>query len=1044
MKQGLLLWLLVAVSMIHAYAQTRTITGKVTDATDGSALSGVSVRVKGASEGTSTDGNGNYRLNVPESAGTLVFSFVGFGTQEKRIGGATLNMALAQNTSSLSEIVVNAPYGAIKKTAFTGSESTISARSLEKQRVTSFTRALEGLVPGIVATNGGGQPGTSASIRIRGIGSVNASSSPLYVLDGAPFDGELSSISMDDIETITVLKDAAASSLYGARAANGVVVITTKKGKGGKTKITANVRSGWMNRGIPEYDRVNQQQYYELMWEGAKNRFIAAGQTPDAAATQASQILTGPNALVYNAYNVPGTELVDPATGKLNPNAKLLWNDSWEEALYRTAPRQDVNLNIAGGSEKSDYYLSFGYIDEKGIVRNSGYNRFSTRLNLNSQMTTWLKGGANIYGALAKRNNFLAEGTYTSNPFYYTRIMGPIYPVYQRDPTGNYVTDPITGEKALDWGVPSQMGARPYAGNSNLVGSLALDDRSIKTTNVSSNAFLEAAFLKDFKFRTTLGVNYYDGYGTVYQNSQYGDAANVKGRSEKNNTRQVSYTFNQVLTWNKQFGDHGLNILAGHENYRFESNYLSATRIGFPFPGTSELAPAASADGSTSYTNNHRIEGYFSRLNYNLREKYLLSASYRRDGSSRFFEDARWGNFWSLGGAWRVSQEDFLKGRSWINELKLKTSYGEQGNEDLLDDDGDPSYYPWQSLYDITYGNAAFPGAIISSLPNQHLKWEKNRALNIGVDFALFEKLEGSIEYFNRKSDDLLFNVPLPISTGITSIASNVGALKNYGVELQLGYNVIKGNSFDWRVDVNLTHFKNKITKLAQPEIISGTKKLMVGRSVYDFWLREYAGVDPKNGDALYYQDILGSDGKPTGERKTVNNINQGTYYYHGSALPDLVGGITNSFRYRNFDLSFLLTFQLGGEFYDGNYAALMHPGTYGSNWSVDILNRWQKPGDITDIPRLQNGITNQHGTSSRFLYSATYLNVKNITLSYTLPQAMLNKAGVGSLRIFGSVDNVHLFTKHKGMDPQRAFTGVADNTYVPYRTYTLGLNLNL
>ncbi|PRY10683.1 TonB-linked SusC/RagA family outer membrane protein [Pontibacter ummariensis] len=1030
----------------QAWAQSRTITGKVTDAASGQPLPGVAVIVKGTTAGTATGVDGSYSLNVPEKGNTLVFRYIGYETKEQAIGSAsTVNVALGVNSEQLSEVVVQVPYGSVAKTAFTGSEATISSSAIQKQQVTSVTRVLEGLVPGLQTTNGGGAPGSSASVRIRGIGSINASSDPLYVVDGVPFDGTYSSISTDDIEAVTVLKDAAASALYGARAANGVIMITTKKGGKGKPRVAVNFRKGVSERGIPEYDRVNSQEYYELMWEAMRNSYAASTNpatklpyTPAEAAAAASKNIAGPNGLVYNPFNVAGDQVIDPATGKLNPSARLLYEDNWSDVLFQDATRNDLNVSISGGAENSDYYISAGYINEDGIAKFSDYDRFNSRVKLNTAVSKAVKAGMNISATLSNSNGNFADGTATANPFYFSRYMGPIYPVWQRDGEGAFVIDPATGERALDWGVPGQMGSRPYAGNSNLLGSLGLDERSTRRSEATANAYLEAKFLKNFTFKTTLGGNYYNGLGTTFQNSLFGDAANVAGRSTKSDTRQISYTFNQVLSWNKQFGSHSISALAGHENYSLESRFMSATRTGFPFPGTSELAPAATAGASTSYTDEHKLEGFFSQVSYSFADKYLLSGSFRRDGSSRFFTDSRWGNFYSIGAGWRISEENFFNAE-WVDELKLKGSYGEQGNEDV------ENYYAWQGLYGLGWNNVNAPGSIVSSLPNTNLQWEKNASFNVGADFSLFNKVQGTIEYFERTSDNLLFEVPLPTSTGIKSIWDNVGTMKNYGWEAQLGYNAISTSDFDWRVDLNLTSYKNKITKLPQEEIVNGTKKLMVGHSVYDFWLREYAGVDPANGDALYYKDVLDADGEPTGERTTTNVYNEGTYYYHGSAIPKLVGGVTNAFRYKGLDLSVLLTFQSGGKFYDANYANLMHRGSYGTHWSKDILNRWQSeenPGD-GKTPRLQNGISGQDGASTRWLFDASYLTVKNINIGYTLPKSLTGKLGGATLRVFGAVDNAVILTKNEGMDPQRSFNGTSDYTYPIYRTATVGLNAN-
>ncbi|MEI9947277.1 MAG: TonB-dependent receptor [Chitinophagaceae bacterium] len=381
----------------------------------------------------------------------------------------------------------------------------------------------------------------------------------------------------------------------------------------------------------------------------------------------------------------------------------------------------------------------------------------------------------------------------------------------------------------------------------------------------------------------------------------------------------------------------------------------------------------------------------------------------------------------------------------WLNELKLKASYGEQGNEDILFDDGTSNYYAYQNLYTLGWNNVAFPGALPAGLPNPQLVWEGNKVFNIGADFAVFKnRLQGTLEFFNRISDNLLFDVPLPPSTGNDDITKNVGTMKNYGVELQLGYNAVQSKNFDWRVDVNFTHFNNKITKLPQEEIITGTKKLMVGRSIFDFWVKDYAGVDAATGDALFYKDVLDANQKPTGERTVTNNSNNASFYYKGTAIPDLTGGVTNSFRYKDFELSCLLTFSVGSKFYDGNYASIMHFGDYGFAWHKDILQRWQKPGDITNVPRVENSLANQNPISTRYLFNGSYLNIKNVTLNYTLPKELLGRLGLSGVQIYANVDNVWLFTSRKGMDPQRSFTGTSDFSFPPFRTMTIGLNLNL
>lgn len=1040
---GLTVFLLFAGSLL---AQ-KTISGKVTDE-NGNPISNASVVVKGTSTGTTTKADGSYSLQVPANATTLIISSVNMAEQELVIGSnSVINARLVTTIQDLSEVVVTVPYGTIKKTAFTGSEATVTAKTLDRQQVTSVTKALEGLVPGIITTNGGGAPGSGASIMIRGFSSINGSSDPLYVLNGVVYDGSISALNMDDIESVTVLKDAAAIALYGARAAGGVIMMTTKSGKKGRQTFDASVRQSYLTRGIPEYDRIEAKDYYELMWEATRNTYqYGQGQTAALAGQNASAVLTDANHLVYNAYNVPGNTLIDPTTGKINPSAQLLWNDSWEDALFRTASRTNATVSLGGATDKSSYRISMGYLNEEGIMKFTDYKRYNFRVDTRTQPTTWANAGMTIDGAYTKGNGVLNSGSFTSNPFYYSRNMGPIYPVYQRNPTtGAFIIDPLTGKNALDWGVPTQMGTRPYAGNSNLLGSLALDERSNETFNGNANTFLEFKFLKNFSLKNTLGINLFDRTNTTYQNNQFGDAQNVQGRSTKASLRQVSLTFNQVLSWAKQIGMHNVRALAGHENYKWEDYNSSATRIGFQFPGYTDLTNATTTEGApTSSRDYHRLESYFAQVNYDYDGKYLLSGSYRRDGTSRFHPDKRWGDFYGGGIGWRISQENFLKNVRWINDLKIRTSYGEVGQENLA------------SLYN--YVQYYFPDGFGNFQPtsrqaNPDLVWEINKKFNVGADFMLFNnRLQGTVEYFNNTSDRLLFEVPYAITGGpggSSTVLRNIGANKNSGIEVQLGYTVLRGKGLNWRIDVNVTHIKNEITKLppVQKEqgVVVGNKKWTEGSSIYDFWLREFAGVDASTGESLFYKDVLGTDGKPTGERVLTNDLSLASYYYKGSAIPKLTGGITNSFNYKNFDLSFLLTFSYGGKFYDGNYGNLMHAGDYGSAWHTDILKRWQKPGDVTNVPKIQNALgATQVGASTRFLFDASYLNIKNITLSYTLPKSVLNKIGIAGTQVFANVDNAWLFTAKKGMDPQRSFTGNSDASYVPFRTFTLGINLNL
>ncbi|MFZ1529431.1 MAG: SusC/RagA family TonB-linked outer membrane protein [Ferruginibacter sp.] len=1051
MRKVIATLVVLAAFSLNAIAQ-KEVSGRVTD-NNNQPVSGASIIVKGTTAGTASNADGFFTLMVPKNGRVLIVSSVNMESKEVVIGERTsIMVSLQPQAGDLTNVVVTVPYGTVKKKAFTGAENTITSATLQKQQVTNITKALEGQVSGVIATNGGGAPGSAAGILIRGVGSVNATSAPLYVLNGVPYDGSISALNNDDIESITVLKDAAAAALYGARAANGVVMITTKKGRKGTPRMTANVRQGFMTRLIPEYDRVGAKDYYEVFWEAYRNSYITQGQSAAAAGISASNVLTSNNGLVYNAYNVAGNKLVDSITGKINPNARLLWNESWEEAMFRTASRTNASLSFSGGGEGADYYLSASYLNEDGIANYSGYKLWNSRINVNVSPKTWFNAGINIDGGFANRRDVPSGGTATTNPFYYTRQMGPIYPVYQHNLTsGAIVIDSATGNPKYDFGVPEQMGTRPYAGRSNVAATLDLDERSSKIFNGNANIFGEIKFLKDFSFKGTLGINYLATNNTTYQNNQYGDAAPSTpggadgGRSTKSNDRAISLTGNQVLSWNKIIaGKHNVRALVGHENYRYKYNYLEGSKSGFIFPGYTDLDNGATATNpASSFENNHTIESYFSNVNYDYDGRYLLSASYRTDGSSRFAPATRWGDFYSVGLGWRISGEKFMDGiKKTVNELKLRASYGEQGNENI------GLLYTYNDYY-FANGVGGYTPPNPSRVANKELQWETNSVLNVGMDFGLLSnRITGTVEWFKRKSANLLFDVPLPISTGFAQVYQNIGAMQNTGVELQLGIAAIRRADFRWRVDFNITSFKNKITKLppnqAKNGIISGTKKLIEGGGIFDFWLPEFAGVDASTGDALYYVDIKDSTGKIIGTETTNRySVASGSLRNFGSALPKFAGGITNTFTFKGFDLSVLTTFSYGGKFYDGNYASIMHRGSAGTAWHTDILKRWQNPGDVTNVPRVENNISNQDGQSSRFLVDGSWLAIKNVTLSYSLPKDITERLKINGLQFFVNVDNAWLFTAKKGADPQRAFNGTADATYTPFRTTSVGTTIN-
>ncbi|MGO4289401.1 SusC/RagA family TonB-linked outer membrane protein [Chitinophaga sp. RAB17] len=1053
MKKALLLLLIAAISVIQAHAQTRPIIGKVTDAKDGAPLTGVTVKIKNTNTGTTTNLEGKFSLNV-EGNPVLEFTFVGFGSKEVATSGkSNIDVKLGTDEKALSEIVVVA-YGTTKKGSNTSATTQIDSKKFATRAISNVASALDGAAPGIQTNAGSGQPGDGPAIRIRGFGSINASSDPLYVVDGVPYSGNLSSLNVADIESISVLKDASSSSLYGSRAANGVVIVTTKKGKNGRNQLQVTAIQGFNSRGIPEYSRLNAQQYYPMLWEAQRNALVTNGTARDVANKRASGLVAGAKSikdmLGYNPFNVADNAIVD-TNGILNPNAKLLYPDDldWEKAVTRGGARGEYGMNYSGGTDKTDYFASLNYLSDKGYVINSDFQRISARINVNTQATNWFKTGVNLSGTFVKSNQTdVTSSTSYVNPIFFARNIGPIYPVYQHDATGAYVLDK-DGNKIFDVGGSRGSNASP---GRNTVGENLLNDNSFTRNVLSGRTFGEITFLKDFKFTTNLSVDITNTRSNVYWNTVVGDGAPI-GLGARTSTQTTSYTLNQLLNYNKTFGAHTLGVLVGHENYDQTANQLYGERQSQIILGNSELYNFTTTNNLYSYKRQYRTEGYFSRINYDYNEKYFVSASVRRDGTSRFYTDNRWGNFYSVGAGWRIDKEDFMHSATWVNMLKLRSSYGTAGNDAVIEVDGNgvvtPIYYAWQTLYKLGFNNALEPGVFFTKLGNPQIQWEANKSFDVGVDFAILDnRLSGSVEYFNRRSDNLLFDLPLPLSSGISTKTVNVGTMVNKGVELQLTGEVFRKKDFGWTVDLNLSSFKNVITKLPQAEIISGTKKLSVGHSMYDYWLRDWYGVDPTDGAALYVANNTSGAGVralKNGDTVTTN-INNAKYHYAGSAIPDLFGSITNTFNYKQFQLSFLVSFQLGGKVYDQTYASLMSSGSYGAALHTDALKRWQKPGDITDVPRMDQSQTSNFNaaTSDRWLTSASFLNLRSVKLGYNVPDAFAQRAHVRAANVYLSGENLALFTARKGMNVAQAFTGVTSNVYMPARIISAGLNITL
>ncbi|MCL4642315.1 MAG: TonB-dependent receptor [Olivibacter sp.] len=1056
MKQKLLSFFLLCILLIGAaYAQDRRIRGKVTNEV-GESLPGVSVIVAGTTTGTQTDSDGNYAITVPPTDAKLIFSYIGYASQNLEVGQRSIiNVTLSSQDNSLDEVVVVA-YGTAKKEAITGSVATMNSADISKRTVTNITNAIAGMAPGVNVNSGNGQPGTGSNIRIRGFGSISASNAPLYVVDGAVFDGDIGDINPNDIENISLLKDASATALYGSRGGNGVIIITTKKGTVQGTQLNVNLNQGFSSRGTPEYDRVDAYEYYPLMWQALRNSLVyptsGTGKTPEEAALQASNTIQ--SQLIYNPFNVPNNQIVG-TDGKLNPNASLLYNDfDWYKPLERTGKRTDANMSVTGKSEKSDYYVSLGYLNDKGYILQSDYRRFNARLSANSTIKSWLKTGFNLAGSTSDGN--LASDASTDNAnsyinaFMFSRFIGPIYPVRAFDGEGNPIMNELTGEQWYDYGFHPGSINRPqgaYPGR-HVIYETQLNEKLNRRNLISGRGYVEIKFLKDFTFRPSISVDIRENHNTTFWNNLVGDGASYNGYSYKLSSTTRSYTFNQIVSYDKVVGKHSINALAGHENYDYDYRSLTATKTGITIEGNSEFPNFVTPYGAGGYRDTYRIESYLSKVAYNYDSRYFFDASLRRDGSSRFAKDSRWGTFFSLGGSWSISKEAFMSNESWIDDLRLKVSYGQVGNDATLNADGDPTYYNYQSLYELGWNNGGQPGVILATQGNPALKWESSNTLNTGVSFSFFNsRIFGELEFYRRGSSNLIFSVPLALSNPIRSVYRNIGSMYNTGIDLQLGGDIIRSKNFTWNMVTNWSTIKNKITKMPAetPVVTSGNKRREVGRDLYNFWLRQYAGVDPADGAALY----VPAEGTTTNLR-TVNGVEYTTNYnnakfdYSGSAIPDLIGSINNTFRYKSFALSFLINYQIGGKFYDSNYAGLMGI-TYGAALHEDIKNSWTTPGQITDIPRIDiNSTTQFNAASNRWLIDASYISFRNVNLSYTLPSELTKKFDVSALRVFVTGENLGLISKRKGMNPTESFDGSNNTTYLPSRIFSVGVNVSL
>ncbi|WP_345953272.1 SusC/RagA family TonB-linked outer membrane protein [Mucilaginibacter sp. PAMB04168] len=1021
----------------------KVVTGIVTAADTDFPLQGVTVRIKGSQTVAITNKEGRFSINVPDNVKTLRFSFLGYATLEAPIGpGNKISVKLEPQVTQLNEVQV--AFGTSTKRELTNSVAQITSKDFDKRAITNLNSALVGAFPGVQTNAGSGQPGDGPDIRIRGFSSINNGNGPLYVVDGAPYEGVISNINPDDIESISVLKDASATSLYGSRGANGIVLITTKRGKRNQNNISVKAMQGIISRGLPNYETVNAYQYYPLMWEALRNTLVSATVTTEQANRIASGLDPDPgrgaiygvkDALGVNPFNVADNNIVLP-NGIINPSASLLYPDdlSIKNAIKRTGVRSDYTLSMSGGAAKSDYFVSLNYLNDKGFAIGSDFRRISGRVKLNAQPKTWLNAGLNISANRSISNQANEASGINENPFYADLILGPIYSVYRHDPvTGDYLYD-SNGNKIFDNG-----DSRSVMTGRNIVAETMYNINEINRSAILGNGNVDITFLKNFKFSTNFSVNLGNYRSIAFDNPIIGDAIGA-GRTSRTNTTSTYSNFNQLLNYSKTFDNHRVKVLLGHENYYNGYDNFNAARRGQIVQGSIVLDNYTTTTDVGSYDREYKTEGYFSRLDYDYKGKYLVNGSFRHDGSSKFSPDKRWGNFWSVGAAWNIDRESFFKSK-WIDYLKLRSSYGKVGADNLS------GYFLYQALYTIGYNNGSEPGVQQSTVASNDLQWETNSSADAAIEFAMFKsRVSGTIEVFHRESSNLLFSLPLPLTSGLLNRNVNLGGMRNQGIEVQVAVDAVRKKNFNWNINVNATTFKNKVVTLPAEYRgrINGTKRYEEGRSMYEFWLRDWYGVNPADGRELYFaENTKATTGLVyIGTDTLTTSATNAKYHYTGSAIPKVYGSISNTFTYKSFSLQVQMIYQLGGKTFDSDYQSLMYQGTYGRALHVDALKRWQNPGDETDVPRRITGATMYD--SDRWLVNSSYLNLRTATLNYNISKTLSNRLGIQNARVYVSGENLFISTARKGLDPTQTFTGAPSYTYAPARVVSLGLNVTL
>ncbi|MEN2400404.1 SusC/RagA family TonB-linked outer membrane protein [Flavobacterium sp. MC2016-06] len=1062
MKQkirGLLVVFLAFTSQLF-FAQEKIITGVVTDAFG--PIPSVNIVVKGTNNTTQTDFEGRFSVKA-KTGDVLTFSYMGMQEMIAAVGASsTINIKMQEDGKVLDEVVVVA-FGTQKKQEITGAIAKIDAKMLENTQASNAVQSLTGKVAGVQISANSGQPGDAPQVRFRGIGSISSSNAPLYVVDGIPYNGDINAIATQDIESISFLKDASSNALYGSRGANGVIIVTTKKGRKGQLSITYETKIGVNSRAVPQYDIIESPDaYYKAVYNRIKSGLIYQGATAVAASNIASQnLIKGETySLGYNNYNVADNQVINPATGEINADAKLMYHDDWSKALFREAFRQEHYLSLSSSSDNLSSYLSMGYLSDDGYTVNSNFERVTLRANIDYNVSSKVKTGVNINYAHSNQNAPVANtssSTY-SNLFSWARNIAPIYPIWQRDGNGTVINNE-DGSKSYDF---NQSGNRPYGSNLNPYATTLLNTKLSEENKFGARAYVSINFLKDFNFKYNLGYDLLSGYYLTNTTGLGGDDMGVNGRMGTATKNEYTLTNQQLLSWKKEFGDHSLDILIGHESSDFTSKMLAGQKTNVVIPDLLVVSNATKYAYLDGYNDLYKVEGYFSRLNYNYKNKYFVNGSFRRDGSSVFAPENRWGNFYGFGAAWSIMKESFFPKMKWITDLKIKGSYGEQGNDNILYPvtsqishrnyfGSERNYYAYETQYEIVPDSEGEASVLNVFEAERSVKWEKSKNLNVGFDILLFDRVSFEAEYFERNVSDLIYNFPIPLSTGTAFVSKNIGDMGNKGVEINLGVDVIKNKDIDFNIWANATSYKNKITSLPKA-FTNGIYRFEVGAPAYSYYLREYAGVDKTNGDALWYKDEKDASGNFTGNKVTTNVYGDAALYLSNKdANPDVYGGFGTLFRFKNITFQASFAYQFGGYMYDGVYQSAMYSGSdnIGQNYHKDVTKAWTTENQNSDIPRIDHISTFQMATSDYFLTKSDYISLQDVSISYDFKNSKLEELGILSTKFSLMGSNLALWSERKGMDPRlnnlgsRSNNGQSLNVYGVMKSISFGLTVN-